>query len=440
MAAYSDIVVFGVASNGTVEQWDGHVTTVDILLRWFADPALGYPQFGFDIYRARVPDVPPLPFNDLNVPFVQGQASWKYADIITLSCASGLQFTPSSQLGWWNLLIVPGAPVVVSFSSPAWLLTVRTAGGTNVTVVGRVGGVEARREELTGGGASVTWRTRGLDQIELSGDGLVSLIGYHLLGRAGSWDHLAHRCLPVIDPAYQCAPQPTGSEADEARSRLPSKVANQWTTRFDAPFTALLPAIRSVAIGMPTTAIPPDATRPDVKLIGDQKSLVDLSALDPHGARILGLAYDDPLTGALDGQEYVYKVVGRWLKTPISIEAIGRRPLDPSVLRRDYGIEISAGGRVRRGPELTLRVDAEILRPLKPGTTEPDLSRKTLDITLGSVEVGIDTNGHFTFDVPVGISRAALHDRRHRDSHTDRQAALADAEHSGERTAAKHAV
>lgn len=53
---------------------------------------------------------------------------------------------------------------------------------------------------------------------------------------------------------------------------------------------------------------------------------------------------------------------------------------------------------------LTLRVDGEILRPLKPGTNDPDPARKHLDISLGTVKVGFDGDGNFTLDVPAGIS------------------------------------
>ncbi|HWO19262.1 MAG TPA: hypothetical protein VNO30_10815 [Kofleriaceae bacterium] len=53
---------------------------------------------------------------------------------------------------------------------------------------------------------------------------------------------------------------------------------------------------------------------------------------------------------------------------------------------------------------LTLRVDAEVLRPLKDGTDDPDLAKKTLDIKLGSVRVGFDVEGNFTLDMPSGIT------------------------------------
>ena len=53
---------------------------------------------------------------------------------------------------------------------------------------------------------------------------------------------------------------------------------------------------------------------------------------------------------------------------------------------------------------LTLRVDGSVLRPLKPGTHEPDPGRKTLDITLGSVRVGYDADGGFILDTPGGLT------------------------------------
>ena len=42
-----------------------------------------------------------------------------------------------------------------------------------------------------------------------------------------------------------------------------------------------------------------------------EQALIRIALLDPHVARILGLAYDDPV--ALDGREYAYKVTGIWL-------------------------------------------------------------------------------------------------------------------------------
>ena len=59
-----------------------------ILLRWFARPDLGYPELGFDVYRAPVPDVSPLPFDDQNVPLAEGRPSWTYASRVMLSSAA----------------------------------------------------------------------------------------------------------------------------------------------------------------------------------------------------------------------------------------------------------------------------------------------------------------------------------------------------------------
>jgi hypothetical protein len=53
---------------------------------------------------------------------------------------------------------------------------------------------------------------------------------------------------------------------------------------------------------------------------------------------------------------------------------------------------------------LTLRVAADVLRPLQPNSIKPDLTRKTLDISLGSARVGFDLDGHFLLDVTGGIT------------------------------------
>ena len=131
MSRGSDIVVFGVASDGTVGQWDGHPTPVGILLRWFAKPELGYPQLGFDLYRAQTTDAPPLPFNDFNVPFVEGKPDWFYANVIRLSCSNGLHFENSAQPGWWRLVITPATPLSVRFTGSAWFVTVRADSDTH---------------------------------------------------------------------------------------------------------------------------------------------------------------------------------------------------------------------------------------------------------------------------------------------------------------------
>lgn len=61
-------------------------------------------------------------------------------------------------------------------------------------------------------------------------------------------------------------------------------------------------------------------------------------------------------------------------------------------------------GGVRIELPLALRIDADVLRPLQPNSVKPDLTRKTLDISLGSARVGFDLDGYFTLDVTGGIT------------------------------------
>ncbi len=335
----NDITVFGVASNGKVLQWDGHATPIGILLRWFVRPELGYPQLGFEIYRGTVSDVPPLPFNDQNAPIVSGRTTWTYAQQITLSCNDGLKFESTARPGWWRLLIKSTrAPVQVQFAGPAWLIELRADDGTtDLTVIGKVDGAEVLRTQLTMPGETLQWRNRGIDSLELVGDGSLSSIGYRLRDDPASWSLLAHRCLPVIDPAYPCAPQATGTAEEEARSRLPAAVAAEWPTRFAQAFANLLPALQRLATNSQAQPIPAAQGNADVHLNVDEQTLIALSALDPHGARMLGLAYDDPLSGSLNGREYVFKVVGRWLHAPVRL-SFQPGGFDPRLLKSDHGI------------------------------------------------------------------------------------------------------
>jgi hypothetical protein len=360
MPLTDDIVVFGVASSGVVDQWDGHRTPVGILLRWFTRPEFSYPDLGFDIYRSQVPDVPPLPFNDQNVPLVEGQPSWTYANIVTLSRPAGMHFERSGLAGWWRLVVDPaGGSVKVRFRSPAWLVNVQADAGTSeLTVVGKVAGAPVRQQILTWPGATISWRTRGIEELEISGDGSLNVIGFHLLEDQSSWQLVAHRCLPVIDPAYRCGKLPGGTEPDEAQSRLPTSVASQWTTRFSDAFGLLLPALRRLALGASPSPIPSPKGQPDIRLTGDEQTIIALSALDPHGARILGLAFDDSLGGTLDGREYTYKIIGRWLGEPVTVD-FGDNAIDVRELLKKHGaaVELGRGG---RSSEVLIRFSAPV--------------------------------------------------------------------------------
>jgi hypothetical protein len=52
---------------------------------------------------------------------------------------------------------------------------------------------------------------------------------------------------------------------------------------------------------------------------------------------------------------------------------------------------------------VALRVSADILRPLKPGTDEPDLDAETFDITLGEIDIEFDSEGNLQFEVGGGV-------------------------------------
>jgi hypothetical protein len=309
------IVVFGVGSDASVDQFDGCRATRGIMLRWFL-PDLDFPPFGFDVHRAAIPDIPPLPFDDINTAAVTGKPRWEYAGIVTLSCASGLQFVPSGFAGWNLLVIAPNAPVRVTFKGSAWRIQVRAepiSDGIEVAAV--VDGVETLRETLDQPNAQLLWRTRDVTEIVLRGEGTVSFIGFHLLEDSRFWTHIAHRCLPVHDAAYACAPRGAANEEDEAAMRLPAAVAADWNKRFSDPFKAMLPALHRLARGDAPAAIPPDSLDPRrPRLTTDdgagERALIRIALLDPHVARILGLAYDDPV--ALTGQEFAYKVTGIW--------------------------------------------------------------------------------------------------------------------------------
>jgi hypothetical protein len=159
------IVVFGIGSDASVEQWDGCGAARGIMLRWFL-PDLDLPPLGFDVYRATIPDIPPLPFDDTNVAAMSGNPSWDYAGIVTLSCPSGLTFEPSARARWNRLVIPPNAPVRVRFSGTAWRIQVRAETvGAGIDVVALVDGAETLRQKLDVPNAQLLWRTRDVGEI-----------------------------------------------------------------------------------------------------------------------------------------------------------------------------------------------------------------------------------------------------------------------------------
>jgi hypothetical protein len=79
------LMVFALASGGSTCQWDSHKTPPGMLVHWFMPGDIDFHDFGFDVYRGVVPDVLPLPFDDLNVSLAEGLRTWTDGSM-TLSC------------------------------------------------------------------------------------------------------------------------------------------------------------------------------------------------------------------------------------------------------------------------------------------------------------------------------------------------------------------
>lgn len=355
-----ELVLLGVGSDGSVEQWDGVPAPQGILLRWFHRADLGFPDYGYDLYRARVPDIRPLAWNILAAWLVD-QTSYDHAGEVLLESEVGFQFqaTPTGLA----LVIAPGDRITLRFPDPAWYVSVEAAQfGTSFEVEVFAGGESKDVRQIVTGGPREEWVTRGVERIELTGDGAVTWIRYSLLNTSRHWTHLTHLCLPVTDPAYPCAPQPTGTDEDEARSRVPAGV--DWAARYSAGFAELNPYLKALATRTPASF--PASADPDAPDLGmDPASAVLVAALDPHIARVVGLAWDDDLNPhGLDGKDWSYKLVGEWkgervLRPLASLDALATLSDSGVMLRSDWqNLEPVDGAiRVHVRDEPALRVD-----------------------------------------------------------------------------------
>lgn len=98
--------------------------------------------------------------------------------------------------------------------------------------------------------------------------------------------------------------------------------------------------------------------------------------------------------------------IGAFIDAPISVGVPGMPSLELRISSQGAGVELDVRARFTPVPKISvklpliLRVDAAVLRPLKSGTSEPDVSKSHLEITLGTVEVSFDTDGNL--DVEMG--------------------------------------
>lgn len=311
MSVSEDLALLGVASNGSTDQWDGLETVQGILLRWLQKPSIGFPDSGYEVWRAGPVDFQTIALSQQ----LNGKASFESTGKYALDSNLGLKVDAS------GLHVRPGEHVRLTFSNPAWYLELKAAQSPAGPVrVELFAGGRSRVVKSLSPGTTVTIRTRGATTVELSvsgGAGVVALIRYrplHDLGRV--WTKVAHVCLPVSHHAYSCGTF-TGTAEDEAKSRVPPAVAVDWHARYSDGFNDLYPYLEGLATGQ-NVAFPQPTNPNEPKLSLDPQSAIMLAALDPHVARIVGLAWDD--TGVpMDGKEWAYKITGRWGRPSLDV-------------------------------------------------------------------------------------------------------------------------
>ena len=307
-----ELALFATGSDGSTPQWDGKKTPEGILLRWLMEDMSDFPDFGFDVYRAQTPEPASIDM-ETHVEHMAGQTSYGNIHGLVVSCEGGLVFGST----YWGiaLVVTPGDPVKVDFTDPAWYVGVVAGNGDpGLEMTLFAGGVERHRHKLGPNGGQAEWRARGIDTIVFEGGGMLLSLRYASLGEIKGWRHLKHLCLPAKHPAYPCRPT-GGSDAQLAASRVPATA--DWHERYSADFSKLHPYL--LALATHNDAQPPSeltatgsgTARPKMKLsAGDA---IVLASRDPHLARAIGVAWDDPMQGPeLDGTEWAYKVEGRW--------------------------------------------------------------------------------------------------------------------------------
>ena len=119
------------------------------------------------------------------------------------------------------------------------------------------------------------------------------------------------------------------------------------------------------------------------------------------------IEYDDEddtfRVGVLIEQELVLQVPGLDFLEVAVAPGSGGTELRLALTLSPFGV------RLEDAP-IVLRVDAEILQPMKPGSDEPDTSKDKLDITLGKVNLGLDGEGEvdLSFSGVVSVPRCMV--------------------------------
>ena len=306
----------------------------------------------------------PFRFDDAAVATLAGQQRVLVDDRVELATTDpgGLRFQSH---GVSNALVVPGGTMLtISFPGRAWDLYLGTATFGSVLTVESFAADASRGTQVLAPGQQANRRTRGLDRVEVTGDGGITQIGYRLVDAPYKWSLLGHRSLPVSDPAYPDPAKPTpGGEAAEAESRLTPDARAHWSTTYGPGFTELLRTFTALAQHQPTPTVPNSADPDDPRFGADYGQLLRTALVDPHIGRIAGLAWDDVTAAALP-QLLAYKVVGRWRGGTFT-----GRPGDPALA--DLGPDV-------RQASTRLTVTKQT------STYDADLGRGVLEIGLGA--------------------------------------------------------
>jgi hypothetical protein len=257
-------------------------------LRWQMDLALGFPPYGFDLFRRahRIPSRSPLV----------------------------AQARPDG---------------VVPLGKPCRAIRLRLRlSGVGGEAVGRFAGAPMTSAPLGGGAGTevvLEMQADALDEVQLPAGTVVvqaqgTRVSHEALVGWGSALNGAHRIgLPLTDPAYPVTHAHAPNDWAEAGARLsrrttpsgplalPADLASRYGGQHFQDLQAVLRHIGANA----TSPFPGQATgagSPQMQL--SPTALVSLLALDPNLARMLGLLWVD--RSATAGVRYDYKVIGYW--------------------------------------------------------------------------------------------------------------------------------
>ena len=352
----NEIALFGVGSDGSGDQFDGEQPPKAVMLRWLQVAGLGFPEHGYELERAPVPDLASLDWW-LHLGAIDGTRSYEFhGGAATLVSDQPMSFPTVN--GGTYLAVAPGQTISVWFDGPAWRTVVlgQPVGGS-LTVQSVAGGVVKAEVNLQSGWP-VEWRTRGMDELRVIGDGLLEMVQYQSLDVERNWAHVDHICLPVTDPRYPCAPAGAGTNEDIASARVPAGV--DWNGRYRPEYHYLDAALIAMATKSPVPGTGLITANPSSTRLAPQGSIdpdgsLQIAMLDPHLARAIGMLYDDRKV-AFDGAPWAYRVTGSWDGPPERVSLAGLR-----------------------GSGFELTIDGRVYRPLRGATEAPVQATATLD-------------------------------------------------------------